>query len=361
MTYPLLPETARENVQSQCFGMLADGTQVDVLTLRNRRGMEARVLTYGGVVALLTAPDRAGHYADVVLGANSLDEYVKNDAYFGAIIGRYANRIARGRFALNGTTYALAVNDGSNALHGGLLGFDKVIWRVAGATLTAEGPQITLVYRSPDGEEGYPGNLDVTAIYTLTEDDALRIQYVATTDRVTVVNLTNHSYFNLRGHGDVLGHVVQIDADRFTPVDATLLPTGKLRSVADTPFDFRKPTTIGHRIDSPDPQLIIGNGYDHNWVVRDHSGELTRQATICERESGRILEVSSTEPGLQFYTGNFLGRSGAGKSGRYSFRSGFTLEPQKFPDSPNYPDFPSSVLRPGDTYRHTIVYRFRAE
>jgi len=297
------------------------------------------------------------------LGYDTLAGYLKSSPYFGALIGRYGNRIAHGRFTLNGASYKLATNNGPNTLHGGVVGFDKVIWRAAAAVVSRDGPKLTLTYVSRDGEEGYPGNLQVTAVYTLTEDNSLQLDYTATSDKATVVNLTQHSYFNLRGEGDILGHMVQINADRFTPVDATLIPTGELRPVAGTPFDFRQPAAIGARIGgtAPDEQIRFGKGYDHNWVINKHSGALALMATVYEPETGRVLEVSSTEPGLQFYSGNFLDGSIVGKGDRtYQFRNAFCMEPQHFPDSPNHPDFPSTVLEPGKTYHNTIIYRFSA-
>jgi len=350
-------------VRSDPFGQLPDGTPVSLFKLRGTNGVEADISNYGGVVTRLTAPDRSGHGANVVLGFESLADYVTKSPYFGALIGRYANRIANAEFTLGGQRFALAKNHGANALHGGVRGFDKVTWDVARAGPGPRGPELVLAYRSCDGEEGYPGTLSAMATYRVTGSNALEIDLAATTDRPTVVNLTHHSYFNLKSHGDVLGHVAEIDADSFTPVvDASLIPTGDLASVVGTAFDFRKPTPIGDRIDGPDRQLYYANGYDHNWVINQTRGRLTRQASIHEPETGRILEVWSTEPGLQFYTGNFLDGSLAGRGGcRYAFRSGFTLEPQTFPDAPNQPTFPSAVLRPGQTYRHTIVYRFRTD
>lgn len=357
-------EPSRGTIASAPFGVTPGGAAVQLYTLRNRHGMQASIATYGGIVTSLTAPDRTGRYADVVLGYDTLDGYLKASPYFGALVGRYANRIARARFTLNSITYTLAANNGANTLHGGRVGFDKVVWKVANAAVTPEGPQLTLSYLSRDGEEGYPGNLAVTATYTLTEDDALRLEYRATTDQDTVVNLSQHSYFNLRGAdhpGDVLGNIVEIRADRFTPVDEGLIPTGELRPVAGTPFDFRRPTAIGARIGETDPQLRFGRGYDHNWILNARPGELALDARVYEPESGRVLEVLSTQPGLQFYTGNFLDGSITGKNGRvYQFRHGFCMEPQHFPDSPNHPAFPSTVLKPGETYRNTIVFRFTA-
>jgi aldose 1-epimerase len=340
------------------FGNAPDGTPVDLYTLRNGKGCEARICNYGGIVVSLKVPDRNGKPGDVVLGYDNLDGYLKSSPYFGCLVGRYGNRIAKGKFTLNGRTYTLATNNGPNALHGGIKGFDKVVW-AAKPLVTALGPALELQYVSRDGEEGYPGNLSVTAVYTLTEDNALRLDYTATTDRDTVMNLTHHSYFNLRGHGDNLGHVVQINADKFLPVDRTLIPTGELRPVTGTPFDFRKPTPIGARVNADDEQIKFGGGYDHCWVIHQRPGELAQQAVVYEPESGRVMEVWSTEPGLQFYGGNFLDGSITGKGGWvYQYRNGFCLEPQHFPDSPNQPDFPSVVLKPGQVYKNTIIYKF---
>jgi aldose 1-epimerase len=358
---PMSDSFSHSSITHAPFGHTAAGTSVDLYTLRNRHGMEVRIATYGGTVTSLTAPDRAGHYADVVLGYDTLPGYFKGTAYFGAMIGRYGNRIARGQFTLDGTKYTLATNNAPNSLHGGLAGFDKVVWHVDKASMSAQGPQLALSYLSHDGEEGYPGNLKVEAVYTLAEDNTLRLEYTAVTDKDTPVNLTQHTYFNLRGRGDVLGHVLQIPADRFTPVDSTLIPNGELRPVAGTPFDFRQPTAIGARIGSTDPQLEFGKGYDHNWVLTKIAGALTVVATVYEPETGRVLEVSSTEPGVQFYSGNFLDGRSVGKGGwAYAVHDGLALEPQHFPDSPNEQGFPSTILKPGQTYRHTLVYRFSA-
>ncbi len=358
-TNPATDPAAPATITHTAFGRTLEAEPVELYTLRNRRGMEARIATYGGIVTSLMAPDRQGHYSDVVLGYDTLEGYLKDGPYFGALIGRYGNRIAKGRFRLDGADYQLATNNGPNALHGGVIGFDKVVWTAVKAEVTPEGPQLTLTYLSRDGEEGYPGNLSVKAVYTLTEDDALRLEYTATSDKDTVVNLTQHSYFNLRGKGDVLGHRAQINADRFTPVDRMLIPTGEQRLVARTPFDFRQPHAIGERIGSEDEQLRNASGYDHNWVLTTPAGTLALDATVYEPESGRVLEVLSDQPGLQFYTGNFLDGSIAGKGGwRYTVHDGFCMEPQHFPDSPNHPDFPSTVLKPGETYHSTIMYRF---
>jgi len=323
--------------------------------------MEARISSYGGLVISLTAPDRNGKYADVTLGYDSLDGYLKETPYFGALIGRYGNRIAKGHFTLDGKTYTLAINDPPNTLHGGKVGFDKVLWN-ARPFQSGIGQAVELTYVSKDGEEGYPGNLNVKVVITLTENNSLRFDYTATTDKSTVVNLTHHGYFNLAGEGDVLGYEVQILADKFTPVDQTLIPTGELKSVEGTPFDFRKPTAIGARIGQDDQQLKFGRGYDHNWVINKPFGELGVIARIYEPTTGRVMEVSSTEPGLQFYTGNFLDGKITGKGGRvYNHRNAFCMEPQHYPDSPNQPNFPSVVLKPGQTYKNTIIYSFSAK
>jgi aldose 1-epimerase len=343
------------------FGTLPTGEPIERYTLGNAHGMRVRIATYGGTLTSLTAPDSGGHWQDVVLGHDTLDEYLDNRCYLGAVIGRCANRIARGRFELNGRQIPLAINDGPNALHGGNRGFDKVVWTVTRAQLTPQGPQLRLAYVSHAGEEGYPGTLWVSVVYTLTHNNTLHAEFNATTDRDTIVNLTQHTYFNLHGHGDILGHVLQIHADRFTPVDDTLIPTGEVRSVEGTAFDFRQPIPVGMRIDDDDEQLRIAKGYDHNWIIDKPAGMLAVQAVLEDPQSGRVLEVASTEPGLQVYSGNFLDGTPAGKGGSaYSFRSGLALEPQHFPDSPNHPSFPSVLLDPGRIYRNTIEYRFSA-
>jgi aldose 1-epimerase len=347
-----------KGVSQQPFGQTKDGTPVELYTIRNGKGAEARISNYGGLVISLTMPDRHGQFGDVVLGYDSLADYLKDSPYFGALIGRYGNRIAKGKFTLNGQQYTLATNNYPNALHGGLKGFDKVVWE-AKVLATAEGMGLELQYVSKDGEEGYPGTLAVTAVYTLTEDNALKLEFTATTDKDTVVNLTHHSYFNLAGKGDILNHQVMIRADRFTPVDSTLIPTGELRPVEGTPFDFRQPTAIGARIQQDDQQLKCGGGYDHNWVIDKPLGQLGLMARVYEPTTGRVMEVLSTEPGLQFYSGNFLNGSNKGKGGWvYQFRNGFCMEPQHYPDSPNQPAFPSVVLKPGQVFHNTIIYRF---
>lgn len=340
------------------FGTAPDGAPVWLYTLKNKQGMEAHILNYGGIIQSLQVPDKNGKIGDVVLGYDSLGGYLTNSPYFGAMIGRYGNRIARGHFALDGVTYTLATNNYPNSLHGGVKGFDKVIWQAQPGT-SAAGQTLELSYISHDGEEGYPGNLTVKAVYTLTDDNAIRLDYTATTDKDTVVNLTQHSYFNLAGHGDILSHVVYLNADAFTPVDSTLITTGELKPVEGTPFDFRTPTAIGARIGQDDEQLKFGKGYDHNWVVNHPAGELGLDARVTDLDSGRVMEVWSTEPGLQFYSGNFLDGTITGKDGHvYQFRNGFAMEPQHYPDSPNHDNFPSVVLHPGDTYHNTIIYKF---
>jgi aldose 1-epimerase len=347
-------------VEKQPFGKTADGTPVDLYTLTNSKGVRVAITNYGGIVVSLFTPDRNGDLGDIVLGFERLEDYLKGHPYFGAIIGRYGNRIAKGRFTLDGVEYKLAQNNGENHLHGGLVGFDKKVWK-ARDFVDAEGQHLELRYTSPDGEEGYPGNLDVTVTYSLNEQNQLRIDYVATTDKPTVVNLTNHSYFNLAGEGDILGHLLRLNADYFTPVDAGLIPTGELRPVKGTPFDFTEPTPIGARIEQDDEQLRYGRGYDHNFVLRGGGGSLAEAAEVYEPKTGRVLRVLTTEPGVQFYTGNFLDGTLRGKYGRvYHRRTGFCLETQHFPDSPNKPHFPSTVLRPGQTYRSTTIYEFSA-
>lgn len=354
------PQGASEKLTRQAFGKMPGGEEVSLYTLKNSKGMEAAITNYGGIVVSLKVPGRGGAASDVVLGFDSLDGYLKEHPYFGAIIGRYGNRIAKGLFTLNGAQYKLARNNGENSLHGGLKGFDKQLWTGKEGS-SADGPSVELTYVSKDGEEGYPGTLSAKVVYTLTEANELRIDYTATTDKDTVVNLTNHSYFNLAGQGDgtILGHELMLAADRFTPVDSGLIPTGELRPVEGTPFDFRKPTAIGARIEQDDEQLKLGKGYDHNFVLASGGGALALAARVTEPKSGRVMEVLTTEPGIQFYTGNFLDGSVTGKGGKaYAHRYGFCLETQHFPDSPNQPKFPSTVLKPGAEYRTSTVYRF---
>jgi aldose 1-epimerase len=353
-----------ESIVRKPFGKTPEGQAVELYCLTNRNGMQASIMTYGGIVVSLTAPDRDGRYADVVLGFDRLEDYLAGHPYFGALIGRYGNRIAKGRFTLDGTPYTLAVNDGENHLHGGIRGFDKAVWQARGA-IEKTGLEVALAYASADGEEGYPGNLAVKVVYTLTDSNELKIEYSATTDKPTPVNLTNHSYFNLAGQdsGDILGHELAIAADRFTPVDKGLIPSGELRPVAGTPFDFRQPTAIGARIEQADEQLQFGGGYDHNFVLnRRQEGALELAASVYEPKSGRLMEVFTTEPGIQFYSGNFLDGTNVGKGGKvYNRRNGLCLETQHFPDSPNKPAFPAVILRPGREYSTTTVYRFSAQ
>jgi aldose 1-epimerase len=343
------------------FGTAPDGHPVEIITLVNGLGMEVRAMTYGAVIVSIKVPNARGVLGDVVLGHDSLAGYVKNSPYFGAVVGRYGNRIAKGQFKLDGKTYTLAINNGPNALHGGLRGFDKAAWRpelVRGDS--SIGAAFTLV--SPDGDEGYPGTLTTRVTYTLMKArNEIVIDYEGATDRATPVNLTNHSYFNLAGAGtgDVLGHVLTLDADSMTPVDATLIPTGKITPVGGTPFDFRMPTAIGARIDAKDEQIRNGGGYDHNFVLNRRGPGLVHFARVTEPTSGRTLDVSTTEPGVQFYTGNFLDGTIKGKGGlTYKRRSAFCLETQHYPDSPNHPNFPSAILRPESTYRSRTVFAF---
>jgi len=346
-------------VEKRSFGTTPAGEAVDLYVLKAARGVEAAITNYGGIVVSLRAPDRQGRLADIVLGFDSLQGYLGQKGYLGAIVGRYGNRIANGRFSLGGVEYTLARNNGPNHLHGGVHGFHEAVWKGKEAS-TPHGAGVELRYTSADGEEGYPGNLSVIVTYVPTDAGELLINYAATTDKPTVVNLTNHSYFNLagQGEGDVLAHELFIDADRFTPVDESLIPTGELRAVAGTPFDFRTPAAIGARIDAADPQIGHGKGYDHNWVLNGEAGKLRLVARLREPRSGRVLEVQTTEPGVQVYTGNFLDGSIVGKQGRaYGRRSAICLETQHFPDSPNKPAFPSAVLKPGERYQTTTVYR----
>ncbi len=349
---------ARMDIEKEQFGKTKLGETVDIYTLTNADGCEAKITNYGGILVSLRVPDQAGKLGDVVLGYETLNEYIKNNPYFGALIGRYGNRIAKGKFTLNDKVYTLAANNNENHLHGGIVGFDKVVWN-AKEIREDEAVGLELTYLSKDGEEGYPGNLSVTVRYLWTNDNEFKIDYAATTDQETVVNLTHHSYFNLAGKGDILGHELMIDADRFTPVDAGLIPTGELRSVKGTPMDFTKPTAIGARIEKDDEQLKFGLGYDHNWVLKDYDGSMRMVASVHEPTTGRVMEIHTTEPGLQFYSGNFLDGSITGKGGTvYNLRTGFCLETQHFPDSPNKPDFPSTALKPGDKYTSTTIYKF---
>jgi len=354
------PSKRKPAVRKESFGKTGDGRPVDLYTLTNSQGIEVRAMTYGGIIVSLRVPDKSGTLGDIVLGHEKLDGYLPNPPYFGVIVGRYANRIANAAFTLDGAKYTLAKNDGPNSLHGGLNGFNKQIWE-AKEFKNAKGTGVAFSYLSKDGEEGYPGNLKVKVSYTLTDDNQLILDYEATTDKATPLNLSQHSYFNLagEGNGDILGHHVMLNADRFTPVDKTLIPTGELRPVAGTPMDFTKPTAIGARINDNYEQLVVGRGYDHNWVINRKDKSLTLAARVHEPTSGRVLEVFTTEPGVQFYSGNFLDGTITGKQGHvYKQRYGFCLETQHFPDSPNHPDFPSTILQPGQTFRSQTVFKF---
>src|SRR5256885_5568493 len=354
---------AKSAIEKRSFGKTPEGAAVDLYVLKNKNGVEADVITYGATLVSLQAPDRSGKMADVVLGYKDLDGYVNDKAYLGTTVGRYANRIANGKFTLNGKTYEVPKNNGNNSLHGGLKGFNKKIW-TAHETTSANGPAVRFSYLSKDGEEGYPGNLKVDVTYSLSNNNELRIEYSATTDKDTVVNLTNHAYFNLAGEGsgDILGHELTLHADRFTPINEGLIPTGELRAVKGSPFDFTTATAIGARIEQDDEQLKFGKGYDHNWVLNGsrHSTPVLA-AEAHDPKSGRVLQVLTTEPGIQFYSGNFLDGSAHGKGGKaYERRSAFCLETQHFPDSPNHPNFPSTELRPGQRFHSVTIYKFSA-
>ncbi|WKN44652.1 aldose epimerase family protein [Tunicatimonas pelagia] len=347
------------SISKKSFGTTESGATVDLYTLTNG-DTEVDITNYGGIITAWRVPDAQGTVADVVLGYSDMEGYRTEPSYFGALIGRYGNRIANGKFTLDGETYSLATNNGPNHLHGGIKGFDKVVWQADTAT-SDESPQLILRYTSPDGEEGYPGTLDTQVTYTLQTDNTLRIDYEATTDKPTVVNLTNHSYFNLSGDPatTILDHELMISADRYVPISEALIPTGELEPVDGTPFDFTQPTVIGNRIDADHPQIKNGLGYDHCWVLNNANDGPTRAATVFDPKSKRFLEVFTTEPGIQFYSGNFLDGAAVGKGGvSYEKRSALCLETEHFPDSPNQPDFPSVVLRPGETYRTTTAYKF---
>jgi aldose 1-epimerase len=342
------------SVQKAAYGKMPDGRAVDLFTLTNAQGLRAKLTSYGAILVSLEVPDRTGQLADVTLGYDTLAGWLSSTSYFGATVGRYANRIAKGKFTLDGQTYTLATNNGANALHGGLKGFDKVLWQ-AEPVREANAVGVKFSYLSPDGEEGYPGNLQVTAVYCLTNDNELRVDFAATTDKATVVNLAHHSYWNLTGGaaGDILGHELMLNADQYTPVDEGLIPTGELKAVKDTPMDFTTPTAIGARI------AQVPGGYDHNYVLNGPAGTLRLAARVTEPKSGRVMEIHTTEPGIQFYSGNFLDGTVKGKGGlAYPKHWGFCLETQHFPDSPNKPSFPPVVLRPGQTYQHVMVHRF---
>ena len=344
------------NIQQEKFGTLPDGSPVERYTLTNKNGVVAKVIEYGAILTELWVPDKNGRVGNVVAGFDNLDQYLKGCPFFGATTGRYANRIAKGRFTLEGREYSLAINNGPNALHGGLKGFDKQLWKSEPLAAKDGQQSIRFTYLSKDGEEGYPGNLNTDVTYTLTDDNSLVIDYTATTDKTTVVNLTNHSYFNLAGGGDILNHEIRIAADRYTPVNDQLIPTGELAPVSGTPFDFQQPAKIGARFDqlSNNPR-----GYDHNFVLKREGSGLEPVAWVSEPTTGRRMEVHTTEPGMQLYTGNFLDGKLTGVGGiTYKQHSAFCLETQHFPDSPNNPKFPSTTLRPGETLKSSTVYRF---
>jgi aldose 1-epimerase len=359
-SFALTNQRSKATIEKREFGKLTDGTAIDLYTLTNRNGIEVKITNYGGAVVSVRTPDRTGKMTDIVLGYDQPQGYVEDTSFFGALVGRYANRIAKGKFSLEGVQYQLALNNPPNHLHGGVRGFNKAVW-LAREMPRADGVAVELSYLSKDGEEGYPGNLSVKATYILSDTNDLRIEYSATTDKETIVNLTNHSYFNLAGagSGSILPHVLSINASRFTPVDETSIPSGELKMVKGTPFDFTRATGIGTRIDQADEQLRFGKGYDHNFVLNKKGKELSLAARVYEPVSGRVLELWTTEPGVQFYTGNFLDNV-HGKAGQvYNKRDGFCLEAQNFPDSPNQPSFPSPVLKPNQRYTQTTIYRFK--
>jgi len=340
------------------FGFTSEGQEVRLFSLINDRGLEVKITNYGGIIAAIKAPDRKGKIDDVVLGHDTLEGYLNRSRYFGAVVGRYANRIAHGRFTLNGDSYSLATNNGANHLHGGLKGFDKVVWN---ATELSDGG-LHLSYLSRDGEEGYPGSVKAAVNYALTDANELRIEYLATTDKHTIINLTNHSYFNLAGSGTILDHEVTINADAFTPVNQGLIPTGEIRDVKNTPMDFTSATPIGARIGDDYEQLRLAGGYDHNFVLRTGADRFRNVAKLYEPKSGRVMQVSTTQPGMQFYSGNFLDGSIVGKGGTpYEKHCACCFETQHFPDSPNHQSFPTTVLKPGEQYHHTTVFKFSVE
>jgi len=364
MLFPMLSQASTEKNQRSAkkekYGTTPDGQQVDSYTLSNSHGVEVQVINFGGIITSIRVPDRSGKMADIALGFDTLDGYLENKPYFGAVIGRYANRIANGKFTLDGKQYTLPINNGPNSLHGGIKGFNKVVWQ-AQPFHNRQGEGVKLSYLSKDGEEGYPGNLKVNVTYTLTDKNELVIDYEATTDKATPINLTNHSYFNLagEGNGDVLSHELQLDADRFTPVDKNLIPAGEIQPVKGTPMDFTQTTAIGARINDPYEQLVIAHGYDHNFVVNGKDGSLRLAARVREPKSGRVLEAYTTQPGIQLYTGNFLDGTVVGKHGHaYKQREAFCLETQHYPDSPNHANFPSTILRPGKTFHSQTVFKF---
>ncbi len=344
-------------VKKELFGTLQNGENIYSYTLTNNNGMSATIINYGATVVKLKVPDKDGKIEDVILGYDSLSSYVKGASFFGGIVGRFGNRIAKGKFTLDGKEYQLTINNGENSLHGGTIGFNKRVWEVK----ELNGPSLQLTYVSPDGEEGYPGKLTLTVTYSLTDKNGLKIDYKAITDKPTILNPTNHCYFNLSGSPEntILDEMLMINADKFTPVDSTLIPTGQLEDVTNTPMDFRTPTEIGDRINDNFQQLKFAGGYDHNWVLNNYNGSVREAATLFDSTSGILLKVLTDQPGIQFYSGNFLNGKDRGKDGIfYKFRTGLCLECQHFPDSPNEKDFPSVVLKPGETYTQTTIYEF---
>jgi aldose 1-epimerase len=346
-------------IEKELFGTMPSGEDIYIYNLKNSNGMETKICTYGGSIVSSIVPDKNGKFHDVVLGYDSLEGYLKGDKYFGALIGRFGNRIQYGKFTLNGIEYTLAQNNGENHLHGGLQGFDKVVW---GAKIVENSPNtLELSYFSPDGEEGYPGNLNINVTYVLTEDNAIEIYYTATTDKDTIVNLTNHAYFNLSGHssGNVLNHKLMINADNFTVNDEFSIPTGEIKKVEDTPMDFRTLTLIGKNINSDYEQILFGNGYDHNWVLNTDGSADFKAAQVVDENTGIVMDVYTTTPGIQFYSGNFLDGSDIGKdSAIYNMRSGLCLETQYFPNSINCTNFKSPILKVGQEYKHKTIYKF---
>ena len=347
------------SIEKSFFGSMQDGTEINLYTLKNKNGMSVGIINYGGIITSIKVPDRDGNFEDVTLGYDELQRYIEKGQYFGALIGRYANRIENAEFELNGKTYQLAKNDGKNHLHGGIRGFDKVVWQAE--IIDNEGTEaLQLRYLSPDGEENYPGNLDVKVTYTLTEDNGIRIDYYAVSDKDTVVNLTNHAYFNLSGHasGDILGHQVMIDADQFTAINNECIPTGEIRNVEGTPMDLRTLKTVGDGIDADDEQIAFGNGYDHNWVLKVSGDKPEKAAEVYDPETGRVMEILTTKPGIQFYSGNSIART-VGKEGAvYDRRSALCLETQYYPNGTKHKHFPSPFLKAGQEYKHTTIYRF---
>ncbi|MFL1013421.1 aldose epimerase family protein [Flavisericum labens] len=355
-----VPAEEKSTITKSEYGKMPDSTTVEAYVLKNANGVEMNVITFGGRITSLKVPNKNGDFENVILGFDNLEDYLEDNPFFGALIGRFGNRIANGKFSLNGEEYTLATNDGPNHLHGGVDGYDRVVWN-AEAIEDDKNPGLKLTYLSKDGEEGYPGNLNITVVYTLTEDNTLEVDYKATTDKATVINLTQHAYFNLTGdfNNDILGHEVVINADAFLPVDGTLIPTGEIRKVEGTPFDFTSPKIVGQEINSENNQLELGKGYDHCWVLNGEKGSMRMAASAYDKNSGRFMEIYSTEPAIQFYTGNFLdGTLPNPAGGTYAHRTGFCLETQHYPDSPNQEEFPSVVLNPGETYSTKTSFRF---